>query len=296
MDSDKIITQFNITEDSLAIWINDPKPIPDTIVLSVKYLKTDDSTKMLTSVVEDLKLPIPKKKYTKDKFGDNVVVVDTVAKYQLIAQPENVEQEGFIFEFDYPLSIAPFDSIKFSYITPKQQIKQESFTIVQDSTNIRRYTLFPTNPLVVGNEYILKLPHRLFYDINGLPCDSLEKKITLPNNDDLSSITLELSGVNENYIVELVSEKRDKVFRKFRINSDSKLLFPYLKPAKYSIRITEDKNKNGLIDTGSLLEKRQPEKVLLYKPGSGTGNEAYLLDVPERTDLTQTINLSEMFK
>lgn len=293
---DKIITQFNVTKDSLAIWINDPKPVPDTIILSVKYLKTDDSLKILTSVVEDLKLAAPKKKYTKDRKGDNVEVIDTVASYQLLVQPETVEQEGYVLEFEYPLSIAPFDSLQFSYVTPKQQIKQEGFTVTQDSTNIRRYTIMPDNPLVLGNEYILKVPHRIFYDINGLPCDSLVKKLTLPKDDKLSSLTLEMSDVNGNYIVELISEKRDKVYRTYRINGDKNLLFPYLKPAKYSIRITEDKNSNGLIDTGSLLEKRQPEKVLLYKMGVGTSNEAYLMDIPERVELTQSINITEMFK
>lgn len=296
IDDSKLITQYNVTRDSLAIWINDPKPVPDTLILSLKYLKTDDSTKVLTPTVETLKLAAPKKKYTKDRYGDNVEVIDTVAKYTLTANPENVEQDGFVLEFEYPLSIAPFDSILFSYVTPKQQVKKEGFKIEPDSTNIRRFVIRPDNPLVVGNEYILKIPHRLFFDINGLPCDSLEKKVMLPTDDNLSSISLEMKEVNDNYIVELISEKRDKVYRMYRISDNTTLLFPYLKAGKYSIRVTQDKNRNGLIDTGSLLEKKQPEKVLLYKIGTGSGSDSYLLDVPERMELTQTINLSEMFK
>ena len=38
---DKVITQFNILQDSLEIWVNDPKPQPDTFYVNIKYMKTD---------------------------------------------------------------------------------------------------------------------------------------------------------------------------------------------------------------------------------------------------------------
>ena len=118
------------------------------------------------------------------------------------------------------------------------------------------------------------------------------QKITLPNSDNLSSITLDVMNTKSRYIFELVNEKRDKVFRKYILTSDTRLYFPYLKAGKYSIRITEDLNNNGIFDTGNLLAKRQPEKVLLYKLLSGTD----IIEVPEKTDLEQTINMEEFFK
>ena len=51
-----------------------------------------------------------------------------------------------------------------------------------------------------------------------------------------------------------------------------------------------------MIDTGVLLEKKQPEKVMLYKASTSLGNDAYILELPARTDLEQTIDLAEMFK
>ena len=70
------------------------------------------------------------------------------------------------------------------------------------------------------------------------------------------------------------------------------LVFPYVKAGKYSIRFTEDRNENGLVDTGNLLEHKQPEKVLFYKLDDGKS----MIDIPEMTELEQEINLSEMFK
>ncbi len=292
---DKILKQFNKTKDSLCLWINDQKPIADTLMLSVKYHKTNDSLKVLQSTVENLRMIVPKKKQ-EIKRGKVIEIKDSVARYKFIAEPESVEKEGFILEFDYPLLKAPFDSVRISYITPKQQVIKEKFTVIKDSLNIRRYVLMPENPLVPGNEYIIKMAHREFVDINGLPADSLNKRISLPKDEKLSTLTLDVQNVDGTYIVELISEKRDKVFRSYIIDKDSKLLFPYLRSNKYSVRIIEDKNRNGIIDTGSLLEKKQPEKVLLYRVGTQAGNEAYLLDIPEKTELEQTIDISKMFK
>ena len=107
---------------------------------------------------------------------------------------------------------------------------------------------------------------------------------------------MEASNVHEKYLVELVDEKRTKVFRSYLIDSTSVLDFPYLKAGKYSIRITEDKNGNGQVDTGSLLDKKQPEKVMMFRFNESMGNNAYILELPERTELIQTIDIGEMFK
>ena len=98
-------------------------------------------------------------------------------------------------------------------------------------------------------------------------------------------------GPGDKYIVDLLGEKRDKVIRSFIIEKDGSLLFPYLKEGSYCIRITEDLNRNNLVDTGNLLEHRQPEKVRFYKI-----EDQFLIKLPERTELVQTINMEEMFK
>jgi hypothetical protein len=144
----------------------------------------------------------------------------------------------------------------------------------------------------VGYEYKLKLPHRKFRDINGFYNDSTEVKVSLPKDDKLSTMNLVLTNVNNKYIVDLLDEKRKSVLRSYVIENDQTLVFPYLKKGKYSIRITEDLNKNGIVDTGNLLEHRQPEKVRFYKLEDGT----FLIDVPEMMEIDQNIDLQEMFR
>ena len=103
---------------------------------------------------------------------------------------------------------------------------------------------------------------------------------------------LTLTNVRNKYIVDLLNEKRDKIIRSYIIDKDSVLDFPYIKAGKYSIRITEDLNRNSLVDTGNLLEHKQPEKVRFYKLEDGT----FLIDIPEMTELDQTIDIKEMFR
>lgn len=292
----KIIREYNVLQDSLTLWFNIQEEIQDTLNIRIKYLKTDDSLQQLVSTWEDFKMMPYEKRYEKNRFGRNVEKLDTVARYTVDAKGETIEQDGITITFDFPLLKAPLDSIQYYHITAKQQIGPEKFTITQDTANIRKYHLKQDGPFMPGYEYVMKIPHRIFYDINGLPCDSLETKVTLPKDDNLSTLILSMENVNGNYIVELISEKRDKIFRSFRIKENTILKFPYLKKAAYSIRITEDKNFNGILDTGSLLERRQPEKVLLYKFGATSTDKDYLIEIPERMEIEQTIDIATLFK
>ena len=144
--------------------------------------------------------------------------------------------------------------------------------------------------MLPGYEYFLKVPHRAFRDINGFYSDSTEVKVSLPSDDKLSTIILDMKGVEGKLIVDLLNEKRDKVLRNYIIEKDTQLVFPYLKEGKYSVRVTFDYNKNSMVDTGNILEHRQPEKVAFFKVSE---NEEYL-DLPAATELTQIIEISEL--
>ena len=289
--AEKLITQFNIMQDSLEIWVNDPKEQPDTFFLNVNYMKTD-SLGLLNSFTEEIKLVKPKKGLAAKSSKKDIKKTDTTCVVTIDAKPETVEQYGFVFEFKYPLVEDAFDSLTFRYLNPKQQEFKEKYTIEQDSLNLRKYVLRPNVEMLPGYEYFLKVPHRKFKDINGFYNDSTEVKVTLPNDDKLSTLSLVLSNVENKYIIDLLNEKRDKVMRSYVIDKDATLPFPYLKSGKYSIRITEDLNRNGVVDTGNLLEHKQPEKVKFYKLQDGS----FIINIPEMTELEQNIDLAEMFK
>lgn len=289
---EQLISQFNLRQDSLEIWINDRRRTPDTLQLYINYRKTNDSTGVFEPSLEHYPLfmegALPKK--TGRAARQNLKHEDTICVYKLTAEPETVEQNGFSIEFAYPIIYENFDSLKFRYINPKQKELKGSFTVEKDSLNLRRYTIRPKEKLLPGYEYFLKVPHRAFRDINGFYSDSTEVKVSLPSDDKLSTIILDMKGVEGKLIVDLLNEKRDKVLRNYIIEKDTQLVFPYLKEGKYSVRVTFDYNKNSMVDTGNILEHRQPEKVAFFKVSE---NEEYL-DLPAATELTQIIEISEL--
>ena len=242
--------------------------------------------------LEEFKLTKPREKNVAKSSRKDIKKEDTTTVFTITAEPETVEQYGFLIEFKFPLVESAFDSLEFRYLNPKQQEFTDTYTVVQDSLNLRKYVVRPTSKLLPGYEYFLKVPHHKFKDINGFYNDSSEVKVTLPNDDKLSSLTLTLSNVDNKYIIDLLNEKRDKTIRSFTIEQDATLLFPYITAGKYSIRITEDLNRNGLVDTGNLLEHKQPEKVKFYKLDDGNT----LIDIPEMTELEQSIDVGELFK
>ena len=289
--SEKLITQFNLERDSLEIWVNDPAPQPDTLFLNVNYMKTDTLGRLVPTL-EEVKLSKPRQVAVAKSSRTDIKKEDTTTVFTITAKPETVEQYGFEIEFKYPLVVSAFDSLEFRYLNPRQQEFTDTYTVEQDSLNLRKYVVRPTVKLLPGYEYFLKVPHRKFKDINGFFNDSSEVKVTLPNDDKLSSLTLVLDNVRNKYIVDLLNEKRDQTIRSFIVERDTSLLFPYITAGKYSIRLTEDLNRNGLVDTGNLLEHKQPEKVKFYKLEDGN----VLLDIPEMTELEQNIDVGELFK
>ncbi len=290
--SDQLITQFNLRQDSLEIWINDRRRTPDTLQLYINYRKTNDSTGVMEPSLEHYPLfiegALPKKSGRAARR--NLKHEDTICVYKITAEPENVEQKGFSLEFDYPIIYENFDSLKFRYINPKQKEIQSSFTIEKDSLDLRHFTIRPKEKMLPGYEYILKVPYRAFRDINGFYSDSSEVKVSLPKDDKLSTIILDMQDVKGKLIVDLLNEKRDKTLRSYVIESDTQLTFPYLKEGKYAVRITFDYNKNSMVDTGNLLEHKQPEKVVFFK----FKDDEEFIDLLPSAELTQIININEL--
>lgn len=288
--ADRIITQFNILQDSLEIWLNDRRPAPDTMHLFVNYRKTD-STGVLKPELEHLRLTmeggVPKKHRSRRDLSHE----DTTCVFTLTAESETFEQNGFRLEFKYPIISAKFDSVKFRYLNPKQKEFQGKYSIERDTLNPRCYIIRPEVKPQQGFEYFLKVPHRAFRDINGFYSDSLEVKVSLPNNEALSTLKVNLTGVDRKIIVDLLEEKSPKVKRSYIIEKDAVLSFPYINQGKYRLRITVDGNRNSIVDTGSLLEHRQPEQVFFYKI-----NGDKFISVPKSSEIEQNVNLQEIIR
>ena len=287
---DRIISEFNILQDSLVIWLNDRRRAPDTLHLYVNYRKTD-STGILKPFLEHVRLTPeggPRKRYVSRR---DIKHEDTTCMFKLDANPETVEQNGLSLEFTKPVVTARFDSMVFRSVNPRQKEERHQFSVERDSLNLRRYIIRPRVSMKRGYDYYLRIPARTFRDIDGFYSDSTEVKYSLPEDETLSILKFEMKNVKRKYIVDLQDEKSGNTVRSHIIDTDCSLDFPYLKEGSYCLRITADGNRNSIVDTGSLLEHRQPEKVIFY-----SRNGDRFIKVMPSSEITQEIDLEEMFK
>ncbi|PKP00475.1 MAG: hypothetical protein CVU13_02945 [Bacteroidetes bacterium HGW-Bacteroidetes-8] len=298
VDSTLLLREFNQRRDSLLIWLMDTtKSYTDSLYLTVGYLKSD-SLNNLAPFLEDFRLAAPKP--AKSENSETLERGKTIKErqkrsnlldFEILAEPALFEQQGFIINFPAPIVKIEKDSIEVKFKTPKGETGFLNYSIIKDSLFSRLIKVIPSGRILPGYEYSLKLRDNAFKDIYKFTNDSIVKTVSLPSDDKLSKLVLDLTGVDGSYIVELTNITRDKVYRSYKITRDGNLNFPYLQSGKYSVKITQDLNGNGIIDTGSVLNKKQPEKVRLFTLSNGSS----IITIPESAELNQSINLQIIF-
>lgn len=298
IDTSSLLHEFNVRRDSLVIWITDTTlVVSDSLDLMVNYMKTD-SLNNLTPFTEEFKLVYvrPKKESVKDiRSRQNPLIKEKrhdLLEFEMKADATLFESDGIRLIFPSPLSKLTRDSLKLEYKAPRGETGSIKYNIITDSLYSRIITIMPAERILPGYEYTLRAKTGTFKDIYKQTNDSAFVSVKLPNDDALSKLTLDINGAVDYYIVDLTNITRDKVFRSYKISKDSKLEFPYLQKGEYSIRITQDINGNGIIDTGSLSARKQPEKVRLYSLPDGKT----IITIPESAELTQSIDLKSIFK
>ncbi len=294
VDSTDIIMQFSPKRDSFDFWLNTAYPPEDSLFMTVSYMKTD-STGHLALTTENISAAISKEQAAKAKTeeGRKAAEADTLTDLKITLEESNVEQDGITLEFSCPVVDMCLDSIVLLSTNVRNQTDTASFTFTQDSTNIMRYLLQNSEPYRPGYKYTLSIPEATFRDVYHRKNKASKKDFQLPNTENLSTITLNISGTGGGrFIVELTDEGRKKVYRKYEVLRDSTYYFPYLNEGKYAIRLTEDRNHNGLFDTGNLLKWKQAERMKLFTIAGGST----VIEIKEQMDIVQDIDLKQIFE
>jgi uncharacterized protein (DUF2141 family) len=293
IDRNDILIESNIRKDSIICWLTDTTGIvPDSLKFSVSYLKTDTLDKLVPET-EEFSLALPKKKNVEQEedVENEEQKRPDLLEFQTEVRAESFEQDGFRLVFDAPLSRIEKDSLIVTYTTSRGETSPMEYEISNDSLWSRIVSIVPKRRLTTGEEYTLEILPKAFTDIYGKYNDSLVNTVSLPANENLSTLNLDIVGVSGKYIVELTNVTRDNVYRSYRIEKDGILSFPYLNPGEYSVKITEDENGNGIADTGNLKQRKQPERIRLLLLPDGSP----IINIRESTVLVQTVEINDIF-
>ncbi len=135
---------------------------------------------------------------------------------------------------------------------------------------IRTDSAHPRN-LIVEVPWVKEKSHRLTLlpgavtDIWGATnTDTLKIVLNVLSEKTLSTLNLEVTGLatGDAYVLEVVDAKTVAERRPFVATEPSQsFLFPGIGAKTYTLRLIEDRNRNGRWDPGHFLQNRQPEVV-----------------------------------
>ena len=98
--------------------------------------------------------------------------------------------------------------------------------------------------------------------------DTLDFQIKTPKLSDLGILNLTVNNINSYPVIVQLTNSKGDTYKEIIHNQEEGNVFnfEYIKPASYRVRVIYDENENGKWDTGSFLNKTQPERVFYY-PG-----------------------------
>lgn len=263
-EKDAFLIEKSMKNDTVNYWIKDSLLYKkDTLSMSVDYLYTDtlgklvprtDTLYMATKKYKGGEQPKKKKKKKDDEPEPTVFLSVNVDAPSSMDVYKNIR-----LNFEEP--VARFDS---TAIHLEQKVdslwKDVDFVFQRDTSLLRSFELI-TN-WEPGQEYKFRVDSTAFHGLYGLFTDKIEQSIKVRNLEEYGAVYFNVSGADSLAFVELL-DGQDKPIRHAKV-IDGQADFYYLNPGKYYARLVNDTNGNGVWDTGSYAEKRQPEMVYYY--------------------------------
>ena len=268
-ERDAFVIEKNPRNDTIHYWVKDSLLFKqDTLAISLTYLYTDTLNQLVSRTdtlnlvsKQKYKKEEPEKKKKKKKKDEADDPEPTKFLPVNVGAPSSMDVYGSIsLTFDEP--IARFDS---AAIHLKEKVdtlwKDIPFEFEQDSLNLKRFNLYyDWEP---GNEYEFSVDSTAFHGIYGLFTDKIKQGFKVRKLEEYASITFLVTGADSTAFVELL-DAQDKVVRRRRLTDGGYADFYFLNPGKYCARLVNDRNGNGIWDTGNFEKGEQPEEVYYY--------------------------------
>ncbi len=290
-----IIVEPTVNQDTITYWLADTALVNrDTLTVEMNYF-ANDTTGVLREHTDTLTL-LSKQPYSR-RLKQQQEAFEKWQKQQerrrKRGQPvqESMPAPDLKMEYMVPSGLDPDHNLAFKSPTPLVKADTAAIHLYQkiDTLWYRAHYLFgekpgyPRNYQLIsewqpGSEYSLEIDSAAFVDIYGTASRAYKQGFKVRSTDEYATVVITVSGMNgKNAVVELLSQS-DKPVKKTTAEGGV-ATFYYVKPGTYYMRMFVDENNNGLWDTGSYTELRQPEPCYYY-PGK--------LECRAKWDLRQT--------
>ena len=279
-ERDAFIIEKTDRNDSICYWIKDSLIYQmDTLEIQMDYLATDTldrlvpqtdtlflANKLTRAEREKLEAKAAeekeKERKKKEKKGETIEPEPTKFLTLNVDAPSafDLDRNAYL-SFDEP--VASIDTAAIHMEIKKDSLWEEiPFMFVADSVMPRKYEILAEwEP---EKEYQLSIDSMAFRGMYGLHTNKVKQTMKVKKLDEYGTILLNITGADSTAVVELL-DGSGKVLRRQRITPQNTADFYYLNPGtKFYIRLFNDRNGNGVWDTGKYSEHSQPEEVYYF--------------------------------
>lgn len=279
-ERDAFIIEKTDRNDSICYWIKDSLIYQmDTLEIQMDYLATDTldrlvpqtdtlflANKLTRAEREKLEAKAAeekeKERKKKEKKGEKIEPEPTKFLTLNVDAPSAFDLDRNVYlSFDEP--VASIDTAAIHIEIKKDSLWEEiPFLFVSDSVLPRKYEILAEwEP---EKEYQLSIDSMAFKGVYGLHTNKVKQTMKVKKLDEYGTILLNITGADSTAVVELL-DGSGKVLRQQRITPQNTADFYYLNPGtKFYIRLFNDRNGNGVWDTGKYSEHLQPEEVYYF--------------------------------
>ena len=279
-ERDAFIIEKTDRNDSICYWIKDSLIYQmDTLEIQMDYLATDTldrlvpqtdtlflANKLTRAEREKLEAKAAeekeKERKKKEKKGEKIEPEPTKFLTLNVDAPSAFDLDRNVYlSFDEP--VASIDTAAIHMEIKKDSLWEEiPFLFVSDSVLPRKYEILAEwEP---EKEYQLSIDSMAFKGVYGLHTNKVKQTMKVKKLNEYGNILLNITGADSTAVVELL-DGSGKVLRQQRITPQNTADFYYLNPGtKFYIRLFNDRNGNGVWDTGKYSEHLQPEEVYYF--------------------------------
>lgn len=279
-DKDAFLLERTAGNDTLTYWLRDTALVnQDTLRLACTYEATDDSTGVNRLQTDTLEL-IPRFGYARRMKLE----AEAQAKFEKAREKrhkrgdfsqEEREAPELKLNFAMVSSLAPDRNLHFTLEEPAARIdtaafhlflkvgstyQQAPFRLERDSLALLQYTI--RGEWRPGQEYVLNVDSAAVEGLYGHVNKNFDATFKVGKDDTFGALFLLIPDADSTAVVQLLMGA-DKLVKQVKVK-DGRADFFYLSPGNYYIRLFNDHNGNGIWDTGSYAEDRQPEEVYYY--------------------------------
>ena len=282
-EKDAYIVQHSARFDTLTFWMRDTAVYyMDTLRISVGYLASDTAG-ILVPTVDTLSL-IPKKsrqtilkeaarkaendaKELEKKIKRLEKANDSIGLLKAL-EPEKVFLKGNLtngsLSIDKPVTLTFPEPVTFLSDTALHIYKREDtvwtaapFRFEQDTLDILKYHIYAEwRP---EETFRINIDSAAILGLYGLHNDRMESMLKFNPLNMYSTLTVNVQSARPGYRA-LLLDTGGKILKSAPIENGSADFF-LLTPGNYYVALLNDRNNNGVWDTGDYEEHRQPEEV-----------------------------------